>query len=72
MQEELFPFPVRHVTAVIYQQTREYIGWRWSLSCVHSVMMVFSAQLAEGGGTHPFALYLPPNRVTQYIGIEMK
>jgi hypothetical protein len=32
-------------------QTREYIDWRWPLSCVHSVMMmVFLAQLTEGGG----------------------
>ncbi len=27
------------------------VDWRWPLSCVHSVMMVvFLAQLAEGGG----------------------
>jgi hypothetical protein len=28
------------------QQTREYSDWRWPLSCVYTVMMVFSAQLA--------------------------
>jgi hypothetical protein len=33
-------------------QTREYIDWRWPLSCVHSVMMVFSTQLGEGEGVH--------------------
>jgi hypothetical protein len=31
-------------------QTREYIDWQWPLSCVHSVMMVFSAQLGDVGG----------------------
>ncbi len=44
-------------------QTREYIDWQWPLSCVHSVIMVFSAQLGDVGGeggegphpfTHPF------------------
>ncbi len=63
MQEELFPFPVRHTSTVINPQTREYIDWRWS---PHSVVMIFSAQLAADGGAHPFALYLPPSaRVTQ-------
>ncbi len=43
-------------------QTREYIDWRWlPLSCVHSVMMVFAAQLADGGvHTLPLSSYLPP------------
>jgi hypothetical protein len=27
-------------------QTREYVDWRWPLSRVYSVMMVFLAQLA--------------------------
>ncbi len=33
----------------------EYIDWRWPLTSVHSVMMVFLAQLGEGGGegVHP-------------------
>ncbi len=34
-------------------QTRENIDWRWPLSCVHSVMMVFSSQLTEGGDARP-------------------
>jgi hypothetical protein len=38
--------------------------WRWplSLSCVHSVMMVFSAQLAEGWGgmLSLLSFYTPP------------
>jgi hypothetical protein len=34
-------------------QIRENIDWRWPLTCVHSIMMVFSSQLAEGGGTRP-------------------
>jgi hypothetical protein len=33
-------------------QTRECIDWRWSLSCVTSVMMVFSVQLAEDEGPY--------------------
>jgi hypothetical protein len=38
---------------------REYIYWRWALSCVHSVMMVFLAQLAEEGqGVHAHPLSL--------------
>jgi hypothetical protein len=42
---------------------REDINWRWPLSCVHSVMIVFSAQRGEvGGGEHalPLSLLLPP------------
>jgi hypothetical protein len=30
----------------VYPQTKKYIDRRWPLSCVHLVMMVFSAQLA--------------------------
>jgi hypothetical protein len=30
---------------------RDYIDWRWPLSLVHLVMMVFLAQIAEGGGS---------------------
>jgi hypothetical protein len=43
-------------------QTGEYIDWRWPLSCEHSVMMVFSAQFAEGRDAlvNPLLLYLPP------------
>ncbi len=43
-------------------QTRDYIDWRWQHFCVHSVTMVFSAQLAEGRGLCPTpnSLYLPP------------
>jgi hypothetical protein len=42
-------------------QTREYIDWHWPLSCVHSITMVFSVQVIEGGGKHamPFSLSLP-------------
>jgi hypothetical protein len=37
------------------------VHWRWPLSGVCSVMMVFR-QLAEGGGVHalPHSLHLPP------------
>ncbi len=45
-------------------QTREYLDWRWTLSCVCSEMMVFSAQLAEEGAHAPspfHSLYLPPS-----------
>jgi hypothetical protein len=38
---------------------RVHIDWRWPLSRIRSVMMVFSAQLAESGGaltTTPFTL----------------
>jgi hypothetical protein len=47
-------------------QTREYIDWKWPISCVHSAMMVFVAQLAEGGGARPppFTLSTPSTRVT--------
>ncbi len=38
-------------------QNKVYIDWRWPLPCVHSVMIVFSAQLAEGGGVHVLPLY---------------
>jgi hypothetical protein len=31
----------------------EYIDWQWPLSCVLSLMMVFSAQLAKGEGARP-------------------
>ncbi len=35
-------------------QTREYLDWRWPLSRGRSAMVVFSAQLAEGGmHAHP-------------------
>jgi hypothetical protein len=34
-------------------RTREYIDWRWPPSCVHSVTMVFSVQLGDGGGCTP-------------------
>jgi hypothetical protein len=34
-------------------QTREYIDWQWSLSGVHSIMMVFSVQLDKGEGSTP-------------------
>ncbi len=39
----------------------EYIDWQWPLSFVHSVMMAFSAQLAEDGGTMhtPFQSIVP-------------
>jgi hypothetical protein len=42
-------------------QTRDYIDWRWPLSCVHSFMIVFSAQLA----VHPlFTLSTSSTRVS--------
>ncbi len=46
-------------------QAREHIDWRWPLSCVHSVMMAFSAQLAVGRGScpSPFTLSTPSTRV---------
>ncbi len=34
-------------------ETRGYIHWRWPLSKVHSVMMVISAQIREGGVPSP-------------------
>jgi hypothetical protein len=40
-------------TVYVPAPTREYIDLRWLLSCVHSVMMVFSVQIAEGGGPCP-------------------
>jgi hypothetical protein len=48
-----------------FPRTRVYIDWKLQLSCIHAVMMVFRAQLAEGGGPcpptcHPLSLYLPP------------
>ncbi len=49
-------------------QTRELIDWRWPLPFVHSVMMVFSAQLVRAGGSislpTPFHSIcpLPPQR----------
>jgi hypothetical protein len=50
-------------------QAREYLGWIFPLSCVHSVMMVFSAQLNEGGGSSstPFhSIYpLPSKTITR-------
>ncbi len=46
------------------QQTREYIDWLWSLSCVRSVMMVFSAQVGKGGGVCPPPFHSPSIRVT--------
>ncbi len=47
-------------------QTREYIDCSWPLSSVHSVMMVFSAQLAEGEGARPppFTLSIHSTLVT--------
>ncbi len=44
-----------------YPKTREYIDWRWPYSCVLSLMTVFSAQFAEGGGSvhaHPMSCSL--------------
>jgi hypothetical protein len=41
-------------------KTRENLDWRWPLACVHSVMMVFSAQLVEGvGSPSPFRSTYP-------------
>jgi hypothetical protein len=49
----------------------EYIDWRWPLSCVHSAMIVFSTQLAEGGGASasptPFTLSIPSNRYPRLL-----
>jgi hypothetical protein len=41
---------------------RVQIDWQWPLSGVHTIMMVNSAKLCEGGGVHahPLLLYLPP------------
>ncbi len=36
----------------------------WPLSCVHSVMIVFSAQLAEGGGPFSTPFHTPSTRVS--------
>jgi hypothetical protein len=47
-------------------QTREHIDWKWPLSYVHPVMMIFTAKLAEGGGARPlsFTQSIPSTRVT--------
>ncbi len=44
-----------------FHQRVHAVDWRRPLSCVNSVMMVFSAQLAQGGGTRtpPFILSTP-------------
>ncbi len=34
------------------------VDWRWPLPCVHSVMIVFSAQLAEGEVASPLPILL--------------
>ncbi len=40
---------------------REYMDWRWPFSSVHSIKMVFSAQVAEGGvAPHPLHYIYPP------------
>jgi hypothetical protein len=45
----------RAVPSLLTDYTVEsiYIDWRWPLSCVCSMMVVFPAQLAEGGGARP-------------------
>jgi hypothetical protein len=40
-------------TPLFKPETRDYRRRKWPHSCVHTVMMVFSAQLAEGGGASP-------------------
>ncbi len=49
----------------------EFCLWRWPLPCVHSVMTVFSSQLAESGSARQplFSLSTPPiefRRPTKY------
>jgi hypothetical protein len=41
--------------------SREYLDWRWPLSCVHSVMIEFLVQLAQGKDANPpfFTLSTP-------------
>jgi hypothetical protein len=40
-------------------QTREYIDWRWPLSCIHSDLIIFLVLLRARGLTQtPFTLYL--------------
>ncbi len=44
------------------------VDMKWPISRAKSGMMVFSAQIAEGGGgmlAHPFSPYLPPP--TSYV-----
>jgi hypothetical protein len=41
-------------------EERVQLDWQWPLSSLHSIMMVNSAQPAEGGGARPpLSLYLP-------------
>jgi hypothetical protein len=50
-----FFFPPMHLERV-------HIDWRWPISCVHSVMVVLSAQLGEGGwawGSMPLPTAFP-------------
>jgi hypothetical protein len=35
------------------RQTGEHIDWRWPFSCVHSVILVFLSQYADGGCAWP-------------------
>ncbi len=51
-------------TRILRAQTREYIDWRRQASYEHSVMMVFSAQLADGEG-HSTQVSSPPSQRDQ-------
>jgi hypothetical protein len=49
------------------KQTREYVDWTWPFSCVRSVKMVFSAQLAEVQMRPTLSLYLLYTLDSSYV-----
>jgi hypothetical protein len=53
-------FCAKKVTKLPDLTVQNTVDWRWPLFCVHSVIMVFSAQLAEGGGLGVHAHCPPP------------
>ncbi len=48
-------------------QTREYTDWRWPLSRIHSVVIVFSAQLSDDALQTRSDLYIPRNDRDAYF-----
>jgi len=59
----------RVLTHFCIHRLKSIVDWRWPLPCVHSEMMEFSTQLADGGGPcpPPLTLSTTSTRVTSEL-----
>ncbi len=63
------PQSVECIAHFCIHRLESIVDWRWPLPCAHSVMMVFSTQLADGGGPcpPPLTLSTTSTRVTSEL-----